>query len=393
MTKESDGRPGTFADLQQQHGGLTRLEVVLPDAWDPRQQIDCDCWRLSRALLPDESLPDHVCRETMEETARDWASRALETLVPAIPGGVRFHGEGNQVYCVELVSVDPEDDPAWPLQVDDGYVGLVVQQWAQEKPSKMLANQLLTLPAWSHVLDKFKTLVGPAVADALDWGDVDLSRIPLEVHDPPVWAKVLVSRMLRTVRLPHTPATVDHFFASLAHEREPLPARGLLVTTVVYLQGRHKGDEVEFTVDPVPRLELAGDLEFATMNLFDQARRIAHRHRDWVRDVLRGGQGHPLNKIKAKRRAQPGAFASSGEHGPNFYDFKAEALAKVNELVDKCQEPGFKDQNTIISEYLDIVYRRVHKRRKDAGLPALAETSWRDQVRPVLQEILAQRLP
>jgi hypothetical protein len=38
----------------------------------PERPEDRDCWRLTRPLMPDESLPDHVCMATMRVSVAAW---------------------------------------------------------------------------------------------------------------------------------------------------------------------------------------------------------------------------------------------------------------------------------------------------------------------------------
>lgn len=401
FTWYESGKPD-IASLQGR-GSPALVELHFPTHRNPTPPVDCPCSRLITPLDDGEELPDHACEPTRRETVFDWASRRLELLVPALKHGFPMHYFSKEMHLAILAPAHEREPPEqWPLPVEDGHVGLVIQQWVEEGPNRTLAGQLAKDHVWQGRLKRFREYVLEPILRDGGWDGADLSKTGFVITNRPVWVRGTIAMLLRGVRLPHSPATVEHFFAALAHRQEPLPARGLLVTTVVYVQPKGQG-QVGYVVDPIPRIEITGDGEFATQGLFEKVQQVAHRHREWVHNTLRGSEGHRLSDIRAKRRAQPGAFQRREDGAPRahndpWYDYAADALAekKVEELVERCREykglhPDDWDQP--ITAHLDKTYRRVRKRRLANGLSAEpSNKNWREDARSRLRAILAQHL-
>ena len=304
---------------------------------------DCPCWRLTEPLL-DEPLPDHVCVETM-----------IGTLAAAERDGL----------------LPPPLDDRWPLPVGLRSLGFVVRQWAQEEPSATLASQLARLRAWRRE--------ARLVEYMLDRG---------ALGDNAASDRFVADRLTRR-GLPATPATVRHLRAVIAGDREPLPARGLLVVTRVHVRLlRRPGWPAPVgRAEPPHDVSVTGPLDFTTGPLVDRARGVALAHRDWLG---RWGR-HRIADVREVRRSQRGAFAPTLPPGGGRFDYRAEALRGLDNLTLLARRHPYGPEGAI-TDYLDAVYRRVRKRRADAGLPPAPPREWRRELRPLLRGCLrAQR--
>jgi hypothetical protein len=303
---------------------------------------DCPCWRLVEPLV-DEPLPDHVCLETM-----------IGTITSAERDGI----------------LPPPEDDRWPIPVGQRYLGMVLRQWAQEAPNQTLANQLEKLPKWRAEVRSLAYL----------W---ECGVLPDDAaHDR------FIARRLQRRGLPATPATVRYVRALLAGEREPLPARGLLVTTRIYLRLLRLPNWPASKRWPEPPNDVAitGQLDIVTGPVLDRARDVALNHRNW----LETWREHRLADVHEIRRAQIGAFKARLPPTAEKYDYKLEALRNLDALVLLAQHDRYGSKGAI-RKYLDDVYYRVRKRRMAEGLPIAPPPNWRKEVRTVLEEELRAR--
>ena len=229
-------------------------------------KLECHCWRLSEPLTQHDQLPDHVCQETMMASVESAARAGAIVPMPDV----------------------------WPVQIGHRRLGLVIRQWAEEEPSATLANLLEASPDWRQTLksmafyfDRWRKLHPDAEVDDWIWGSACHTRFTIE---------------LRRNQLPATPATVQYLRAVLAGASGPLPARGVLVTTKVYIQFHPK---LGLLPEGSPESSLSEATEYLTGPLLGQAQRLILGHRDWFRQFRRNA----LTERRAVRRAQPGSFA------------------------------------------------------------------------------------
>ena len=137
-------------------------------------------------------------------------------------------------------------------------------------------------------------------------------------------------------------------------------------------------------MDPNPSVTITGPLELTTGPVFDDAKRVALGHQRWLRQC----KNHPLSDRGAIRRAQPGAPQAAGPKGEEWFSYQAEALGiSAAELRAKAKA-HLNGVEGAITSHLDDVYRRVRKRRSDAGIPTKPPPNWRDEVRPFLTDLL-----
>jgi hypothetical protein len=206
--------------------------------------LDCDCWRLSQPLTQDDQLPDHVCQETMMASVEAAAREGVIVPMPDV----------------------------WPVQIGRRRLGLVIRQWAQEEPSATLANLLEASPDWQQTLQsmalyfrRWRELHPDAEVAGWIGGSVCRAKLTSE---------------LDRNRLSATPATVRHLRAVLAGVSEPLPARGVLISTKVYVQFH---PTLGILHDPSPDFSVSGATEYVTGPLLAQAQQLIVTHRDWLR--------------------------------------------------------------------------------------------------------------
>ena len=311
--------------------------------------FDCDCLSLSEPLTQDDPLPDHVCQQTMMASV---ASAAREGVI--LP--------------------EPE---VWPVRIGDRRLGLVIRQWAEEESSATLANLLQASPA------RQQTLQSMAFYFRL-WRD----RHPYAEVADWIWGSVCRAKLASELdrnRLLATPATMRHLRAVLAGVSEPLPARGVLITTKVYVQFHPTPGILH---DPSPDFSVSGATEYVTGPLLAQAQQLILRHRDW----LRGFGQHPMSKRHSIRRTQVGSFAQQRDdepRDPSWYEYLAEALKGVDNLRKRVRaHPN--GIECALSEYIEQIYLRVRERRKRADMPSNCslDAGWRDEARRQLRDLL-----
>jgi hypothetical protein len=171
---------------------------------------NCPCWRLTEPLSGDDTLPDHICPETMRGTVHT-----------AIRDGVLPE-------CKWWPARAASDEPLGPLTVL-----FVLRQWAEDGPSEALARLLAREYGWGQLV-----LGVQAGSDGRLHDDAGLAA------------------RLRHFGLPETPSTIRHLRAVAAGSpQSTLPTRGVLVTTLVRTHPPHT-----FTV--------SGELDTTTAALF-----------------------------------------------------------------------------------------------------------------------------
>jgi hypothetical protein len=169
------------------------------------------------------------------------------------------------------------------------------------------------------------------------------------------------------------------FDTVLSEHHDALPARGLLVTTLVFVR---TGPVPEYGVlyDPDPELRIQGPSEFATGPILATASKVAIEHRNWLR-AKRGT--HRLADRRAIDQAKTKALPK-GRRDPDQYDF-------VKYLVDLFLQSFARNPTWVsisrerlhdhIDQVLDKGYSAVRKRRERAQLSTNVPRRWREQAR------------
>lgn len=358
---------------------LSDSVIVHLDPEEPELASHCDCWRLTdpETAVP---LPDHVCPETMRETVARWAVHMAEPMqilqrldYPSndLPGGSRLSAD------THLADAIP-----WPMPMERGYLGLVIQQWVQEEPSAALAAELAASDRWREAVAAirmriFATALGLAVDELPD----DLAQRAVTVPAPTRLIRQQAAATLRFAGLPDTPRTVEHLLAAIGGRDQPQPAQGLLVATFVLVHPDRDGTLME--IDPEPDVAILGTLDAASGRLLDDAREVIRQHRDWIDQHLSAGIAIDASEMRQHHLPRP----SRDDPDSPRYDYLAEALLDVNVVAERVREAP-EQRRVIIRDYLNDVYYRVHRRRKTAGLPLEPPQGWRVRARRRINDLL-----
>lgn len=353
--------------------------IVHLDADEPAMAAQCDCWRLTDPETADP-LPDHVCPATMRETVAQWAIQMAEPAQILQRLDYPTNGRPNGP------RLSADDRPAasvpWPLPMERGYLGLVIEQWVQEEPSEELAASLATNERWREAIATTRLRIFAAALDlAVDELPDDLAGRPVVVAQPTRRLRRQIAATLRFAGLPDTPRTVDHALATVAGLSEPLPARGLLVVTFVLVHPHPDG--LLFDVDPEPDVAILGTTDAASGRLLDEAREVMRQHRAWIDEHLTPGIA--LDAVDPRPRHAP----SRGRLDPNNprYDYLAEAVRDVSGIAERVRTAP-SQRRAIIRDHLNDVYYRVHRRRKTAELPLEPPQGWRVRARRRINDLL-----
>jgi len=377
----------------------------------------------------DEALPDHICIETGQATVSKWIRSQWDDLSNAfysVEEEGRFTGDHHNVNVNRDEVWDAaramilESVGTWPRPYRHGWLGFVIQEWAQEEPSETLAYQLVDYQNWQRLVDDFRSFFHQWVHEyAYRNGANLISRVSppgaMPKEDTKQWFEhwrqpaiepwVAMSRwtppwdrdgavdadadqqlgtVLKEKYLPNTPQTMRHLKAVAAGQREPFPTRGLLVTTLVFVRPPID-DNLAIYLAPDHEVLIEGTHEFSVETLYIMAQEIAHKHRNWLHRFRQ----HPITTRSAIQRAQPASFRHRQEDRTSeYYDYLAEALRGVDglRLLVKTHVNG---REGAISKHLNDVYRRVHKRRLRDQLPLEPPAKWRERARQELRKLLA----
>jgi len=375
----------------------------------------CDCRRLIGAL-EDEPLPDHVCPETMVDSVSAWIEQTwpgwaelhsddlIDPLVPVDPPP----GDGRHVGAPRDADGPQQGarvgfQPEWPLRHDGRGLLLVLRQWVHEDPNATLANMLAENSDWLAEVERYRPAFElwerlsegrPGWLEA--WIRVP-DRVRRRLKRPGDHPDRSLAKRLRSAGIPDSPATLRHLRAVVAGRREPLPARGLLVETRIYGLPRPmiapNGEHViNWVYHPGPEVSIGGALETVTAPLLTKALKIAVQHRNWCRKQIAQSS---FTKTSVIRKAQRGSFAlamavdgkSTASESDPRYDYVVEALKGADTVVQAALRPDADiSLSGAISKYCDAVRRRVHKRRRNRGLPVATPEGWRETVAKAIRE-------
>ena len=166
--------------------------------------------------------------------------------------------------------------------------------------------------------------------------------------------------------LPDTPDVVEHLHARAADTQEPLPARGVLVTTRVYLDW--DGTRREWVMDGSPDFTITGSSGWTSKEIHARAYAVAKVHSEWLTHWAVNG----LTIDTARRSAQQHSFArephrrSRGET-----DYRTAALdpALLESMENWAPNHDRDSWGGVIREQIKHVEDRVTAARKGNRLP------------------------
>jgi hypothetical protein len=287
----------------------------------------CDCHRLIEPL-GNELLPDHVCPEAIFANIN---AAIRDRLVP--------------------------DQPGWPILVAGRRrVGLVIRQWVEEPPNPTLANLLAGDRTWQQAVNMLQRVMSDADASVQDLSDRFLGD------------------QLHRRGLPNSPATLAHLRAVLSGQREPLPARGVLVATTAYVQIPRRPQTAPLIVFQPPHdVAITGSLELVTSAMWQDVGKGVASHRYWLDQLHelkiaphRRRSAYALANPVAKARAHPTAAKAHYLKDPGSLDYLTEARRGYNSQVQVLRRVHSVEWDYHVSRYIKTVSARVEKRRQRA---------------------------
>jgi hypothetical protein len=333
-------------------------EEAVPDyslAYFDDDEERCACSVLERPVEP-KDLRDlyHVCVDTMVNTVT--------------------------LYLVEQGRwVSPTQSnpgkPLWPFRLRDRrWLMLVVKQWALEEESKFLARLLSQNSRWQAVVQALR-----------ERGDVD--RIP----------ELVLARMLSGNGLSATPPTVAHLRAVVCdHPESHLPARGVLVTTLVladvpahspYPPGAwafHDGN---------PDFVCSEGAEFTPPEIDEAVARLRLETREWLRRFRQ----LEITTREARNRAIASTDRAADQLSPKQraarLDYLQEARAEENRerLLDDMRGGGRPQDH--LERFIAQADARVRGRIRRLPTPRspTPPRGWKDVARRELRQWLRDR--
>jgi hypothetical protein len=398
------------------------------------ESIACDCWRIVEPLeSADDALPDHIpCPQTQEATVASWASEIWDDYAPILedifrkrletkrrqshssaePGAATLfshylsHSEYNKAFSryKELAQEEESEQPRrealqlvadfsaeWPLIHGGRLLGLVLRQWAQEKPSPTLANQLSASREWQAEVDYVREYhYKPYNLHTLHAGGPPWMEY---VQTFPLTYYRSLRRNLSRAALPSTPATVQHLLASASGDPAGrLPTRGVLVTTLVYVTTQTGS----ISLQPNPDVTTQAPIEWLTEPLLRDAAQVMQQHRLWVRK-------HAPFAITSQSNVRKSAANSYQGHqrevGRDYYDHYSEALLLVKAEHDRVGSQFSRDRKTqgtevAISNLIARTTRIIIKRRNRAELdPQTPPPDWTTRARADIRAFLKATVP
>ncbi|MGI8483589.1 MAG: hypothetical protein ACR2OU_04945 [Thermomicrobiales bacterium] len=285
----------------------------------------------------------------------------------------------------------------WPFPLGNRHLAFDVRQWIQEKPSETLANLMLTDSCWTTTTSMYLELWMKTPPDPLPKGYQLLksSAELLALRQMPVTPATIGHTMAQIVgndSIGQLPASAQRLMLYSETDRSPLPARGTLLTTLVFATLRLResdvqvrdDDDTEWLVQPNAELQFSGDMSQLTGPFVrEEMARGMLMHRDFVQSLAQ----HPFTAISAVRNAQPGSFKSNAVE--DAFDYIEETRREVqSRVVTLRQYDGSLKLDSAIKRILDRVYNRVSQRRKRNGHPAAPPKGWRAEAERLVREDL-----
>lgn len=374
-----------------------------------RNAADCPC----RGLLDTwntESPPEIVCLATLRRSVRQWVDeRANDVLLSLTTSRIGMQPMSLRALAAtkpqfaQLLSDLTEhvrgDDllGRWPFPLGNRHLAFVVRQWIQEKPSETLANLMMTDPRWTETTSMYRELWLKTPPDPLPKGYqlLNSSAESLALRQMPVTPATIGYTLVQIVgndNIGQLPASAQRLMLYSETDRRPLPARGILLTTLVFAALRLResdvqigdDDDIEWLVQPNAELQFSGDMSQLTGPFVrEELARGMLMHRDFVRSLAQ----HPFTEISAVRGAQPGSFKSTAPE--DAFDYIKEARREVQSQADALRQyDGSWQLDSAIQRILDRVHKRVSQRRKRAERPTAPPKGWRAAADRLIREDL-----
>ncbi|MGI8405761.1 MAG: hypothetical protein ACR2OE_13535 [Thermomicrobiales bacterium] len=285
----------------------------------------------------------------------------------------------------------------WPFPLGNRHLVFVVRQWIQEEPSETLANLMMTDRCWTKTTSRYHELWLKTPPDPLPKGYqlLNSSAELLALRQMPVTPATIgytLAQIVGNDRIGQLPTSAQRLMLYSETDRSPLPARGTLLTTLVFAalmlrEGDEQvrdDDDAERLVQPNAELQLSGDMSQLTGPFVrEELARGMLTHRDFVRSLAQ----HPFTEISAVRSAQPGSFKSTAPE--DAFDYIKEVRREAQSQVDTLRQyDGSWQLDGAIKRIFDRVHKRVSQRRKRAGHPTAPPKRWRAEAERLIREDL-----
>jgi hypothetical protein len=347
---------------------------------------ECPCWHIVGELVDvnDATRLDHVCRNTAHGTVGLWVMReagSLEHLFLGVLPDILLER------VQQVMRAAFRQDWPWPLRESGRDLALVLRGWVQEEPNAGLAERLESYPLWQAARDWRRTLAQHPDAQPRD---LLIQAGYLDEHEraePGLLDRSAAGAafMLRQAGVPSTPAAVAHLEASAAGLVGVLPARGVLLTTRVYVvQEEATG---LWAHDGSPTMELEFPEAWAPKELLALAEDAVAAQRVWLERHM---GWHPLTRLSVVRRAQAGSTARAERRRGNATDdYVASALSPADLDLLREQAPGHDRDGwaDVIRRHIKHVDDRVTKFRRTQGYRRLPREAWVPTVEATLRAL------
>jgi len=358
---------------------------------DDANSIRRDLWiqRLTEPLPGNYGLDMYRDEERMRASVGAWMYEKWEEFAYTISYHSLFNDKETLDSAVrEMFFLMCDQLYCWPLPYQGRQLGMVIRQWAEDEPSSTLANQLSESDSWKKEIAGFHEQFILFRATRPNYSEHQwVQGLGYHLKGPEMSADEgatrYISARLRLRGLPNTPCTVRHFRAVVAGLREPLPTRGVLVTTLVYVNTKPRpGEEplgaapfVRF-IEPPHETIITGATEWMPGSLLKGANQVVRKHEEW----LHAHRDYPITEIATIRRSQETAFSAKEMKGKEWFDYYAEAISDGSIKWIQRNTPSLGRQ-TAISKRLSDVKRNIDKRHQRAGRPIPPSNEWRERAR------------
>jgi hypothetical protein len=309
----------------------------------------------------------------MRATVEHYVTAQLTESLPAIAHVAAGLTEGHELALRDLISA-PLSMP-YPYPFHGRALGLVVEQWVEEDPSAMVADMLGGDYRWQEEVERMRAKYAGAWLELEPMPGTGIVLAGSELRD---WHgcgddDASIAYRLRMGGLPENPSVLAHLHAKAQGHEQPLPARGLLVTTRAYMWVHERTRQWLF--DGSPESEMRVPAEWTTKALVEAGWATIAAHRDW----LSGCTLNPQTTISAKRRGQHGSTSGQAvQRGNPTTNYKESALNEDELGVLRAAAPGhsWESWQRVIAHHIKRVDDRVTAYRRKLGMAPESRDTW-----------------
>jgi len=302
--------------------------------------------------LAEQESPQDLCvnLDAIQATARWWVMLQVVNVQSAFAGfDAKSPLSDRYSQCIDLWGEAMR--LPWPVHYRGRLLGMVIRQWVEEDaPSMTVARQLATAKEWQDFLGYARKTgqyrLPPQLRDATRLDMRDFAELEYSV-----------SLRLERAGLPSNPAAARHFLATVEGRSEPLPARGILVTTLGYVTSPHDNRTTPPSTgffSPPHETIISGIAEWMPGPLLARVNKIVRAHHRLL-DEHASAPYVPTTKetsYRARRATQDAQIE------PLSLDYIQHAV----ETFDLALVPHLSIDDSRFLAHCNTVYRRIHKR-------------------------------